>query len=182
MAAPGPFLILPVKSVSPQAQIGRVASLHLHPALAGQPMLNVSAIDVVAEKGILSNPRHFDRSNRWGQPNARQISLIEQEQIAEHAAALGLRSIPPGAVRSNIETTHIDLIALIGKHVQIGQAVLHLHSPRTPCGKMDAIAPGLRELMKNGRQGVIASVVHSGRICAGDTIEVLAIPVAANSH
>ena len=52
------------------------------------------------------------------------MTLIEREQIAEHAAALGLPSIPPGAVRSNIETTGIKLISLLGREVEIGGAVL----------------------------------------------------------
>src|SRR5258705_13436976 len=99
---------------------------------------------------------------------------MEREQIAEHAAALGLEFIPPGAVRSNIETTGIDLVSLIGKEIEIGEAILLLYGPRDPCAKMDAICEGLRELMLNNRQGVLAQVIRSGKIQSGDRISVRA--------
>src|SRR5262249_12329989 len=130
------------------ALAGLVASLHLHPPEPGAPLLNVEAIELVEAKGIMGEPRYFGRLGRdTGAPNRRQISLIEREQVSEHAAALGMQTIAPGRVRSNIETTGIDLIALIGSEVEIGEAVLFLYAPRDPCAKMDAICQGLRERM-----------------------------------
>jgi len=150
---------------------GHVASLHLHPDEPGAALRSVEEIEVVADKGIVGEPRYFERISRHsGKATRRQISLIEREQIAEHAAVLGLESIPPGTVRSNIETTGINLIALIGKEIQIGEAVLRFYEPRTPCAQMDAICSGLRNLMNDGRQGVMAEVVKSGRIHIGDTL------------
>lgn len=156
---------------NPVSPSGRVASLHLHPAQPGTPLTAVDSIEVVADKGIAVEPRYFGRMSRdRGKPSRRQISLIEREQIAGHAAALGLETIPPGAVRSNIETEGINLVQLVGHEVQIGDAVLFLYAPRDPCEKMDAICQGLRELMMHDRQGVMAQVVRSGKINVGDTI------------
>jgi len=150
---------------------GRVVSLHLHPEKGGEPLRSVEQFEVVAEKGILGNPRKFGAISRsTGQPSKRQVSLIEREQIAEHAATLGLQSIPPGVVRSNIETSGIDLIALVGKQIQIGDAVLFFYEARTPCEKMDRICPGLRALMEDNRQGVMAQVIRSGIIRVGDAV------------
>jgi MOSC domain-containing protein YiiM len=150
---------------------GRVTSLHLHPPQPGAPLKPVSEIEVVEAKGIQDDTRYFGRVNReTGRPTRRQISLIEREQIAEHALALGLQSIPPGAVRSNIETTGVALLSLLNREVEIGEAVLFIHTPRDPCAKMDAICQGLRERMLNDRQGVLAEVRRSGRIRVGDTI------------
>jgi MOSC domain-containing protein YiiM len=150
---------------------GLVASLHLHPREPGAALQTVEAVEAVEGKGILDEPRYFGRVSRdTGQPARRQITLIEREQIAEHAAGLGLPSISPGAVRSNIETTGINLISLIGREVEIGQAVLRLYAARDPCAKMDAICQGLRERMMEQRQGVLAEVVRSGRIAVGDSI------------
>lgn len=152
---------------------GRVASLHLHPAEPGGPLQCVQAIDVVAGNGVRNDPRYFGRISRsTGQPSRRQVSLMEREQIAAHATTLGLESIPPGAVRANIETAGIDLVALVGREVRIGQAILLLYEPRLPCEKMDGVCAGLRELMKNNRQGVLAEVVRSGTIRVGDCIQV----------
>ena len=158
--------------ISPRL-VGRVASLHHHPKEPGAVMQNVEQIDVIESKGILDEPRYFGRKSRdTGNPSKRQVTLMEREQIAEHAAALGLESIAPGAVRSNIETTGIDLVSLIGKEVEIGEAILLLYGARDPCEQMDAICQGLRELMMNNRQGVLAQVIRSGKIQMGDGIRV----------
>jgi MOSC domain-containing protein YiiM len=150
---------------------GRVASLHLHPAEPGAALRTVDEMVLVAGKGIQGEPRYFGRtSRRTGQPSRRQVSLIEREQIGEHAAVLGLQAIPPGAVRANIETAGINLVALVGRQIQIGEAILLLSELRTPCQKMDALCAGLRQLMENDRQGVIAEVLRGGNIRVGDPI------------
>jgi MOSC domain-containing protein YiiM len=138
-------------------------------------MYTAEQIEVIEAKGIQDEPRYFGRKSRdSGAPSKRQITLMEREQIAEHAATLGLESISPGAVRSNIETAGIDLVSLIGKEIEIGEAVLLLYGPRDPCAQMDAICQGLRELMLNNRQGVLAQVIRSGKIRLGDRIKVRA--------
>jgi MOSC domain-containing protein YiiM len=149
---------------------GVVASLHLHPDVAGAPLKNASEIFVEAGKGIVGNTRYFARKTRLGEQSRRQVTLIAREQIAEHAAALGGIEIPAGAVRSNIETTGIDLNSLVGHEVQVGEAILAFYDRRTPCGKMDRVASGLKNLMAGGRQGVLAQVIQSGRIRVGDAI------------
>jgi len=155
----------------PPSPIGHVVSLHLHPAESGDPLQPVNEIKVVEGKGIFGEPRYFGKiSRRTGQPSRRQVSLMEREQIAEHAAALGLESISPGAVRANIETEGIDLIQHLGKQIKIGDAILLLYEGRLPCGQMDAICTGLRALMENNRQGVLAEVIQSGVIRREDLI------------
>jgi len=155
------------QSVSP----ARVVSLHLHPVEPGERLTTVNEIEVVAGKGIFGEPRYFGKISRsTGKPSRRQVTLMEREQIAEHAATLGLKSIPPGAVRANIETEGIDLIKHLGKEIKIGEAILFLYEGRTPCGQMDAICTGLRGLMENNRQGVLAEVVRSGMIRGQDSI------------
>jgi MOSC domain-containing protein YiiM len=150
---------------------GRVVSLHLHPVESATPLQGVDEINLVAGKGILGEPRYFEKiSRRTGKPSRRQVSLIEREQIAEHATALGLESIPPGAVRANIETEGFDLVQHIGKKIKIGEAILFLYEGRAPCGQMDAICTGLRALMENNRQGVMAEIIQSGIVRKRDLI------------
>jgi MOSC domain-containing protein YiiM len=151
---------------------GRVASLHLHPERAGEPLRAVDSFEVVEQKGIRGNPRKFDAISRGtGEPSKRQVSLIEREQIAEHAATLGLETIAPGIVRANIETIGVNLIELLGREVQVGEATLFFYDARTPCSKMDRICPGLRALMENRKQGVLAQVIRGGVIQVGDVIQ-----------
>ena len=150
---------------------GRVASLHLHPVEPGAPLQPIESVEVVSGRGIQGDTRYFGRLSRdTGEPSRRQVTLIEREQIAEHAVALALPSIPPSAVRSNIETTGINLISLLAREVEIGGAVLRFYARRDPCAKMDAIRQGLRALMLNSRQGVLAEVLRSGTIRVGDSI------------
>ena len=160
---------------------GRVASLHLHSREPEAPMLAVGQITLVEGKGIVEDVRYFDRKNREGEPRKRQVTLIEREQIGEHAAVLGVPGIAPGKVRSNIETDGISLIECLGKQLQIGEAVLLIYEPRTPCAQMDAVAPGLRELMKNNRQGALAQVIRSGTVRLGDSIRLLSGRVKVTS-
>jgi len=153
---------------------GQVASLHLHPPKPGEALRAVEKIEVVVEKGIAGNGRYFGRVRRTtGLPSRRQVSLMEREQIAAHAVTLGLPSLLPGAVRANVETSGLELMTLIGREVQVGDARLFFYEARTPCEKMDCLCFGLRALMENGRQGVLAQVTHSGTIRVGDAIVVL---------
>jgi MOSC domain-containing protein YiiM len=153
----------------------RVASLHIHPPVAGDPLCTLPELNLVAEKGIAEDKRYFGRKNSQGQPAKRQVTLIEREVLEKHAQTLMRASFDPGQVRSNIETTGVDLIPLLGKDVQVGEAVLRFIEPRMPCHKMDAIAQGLRALMEDSRQGVIAMVIKSGRVRPGDSIAPIAL-------
>jgi MOSC domain-containing protein YiiM len=151
---------------------GRVASLHLHPDKAGGRMTDTNEIEVVVGKGIRGEPRYFERKGRSGQPSRRNLTLIEREIVDEHSKTLKAE-IAPGLVKSNVETTGVDLISLIGKKVQIGDAILNFYEPRLPCDQMDRIIPGMRLLMCDKRQGVIAEVVQSGHIKIGDELRIL---------
>ncbi len=162
-------------NASETGSIALVASLHLHPEEPGAPLKQVDVIEALEGRGIQHDCRYLDKRSRdTGQPSRRQVSLIEREQLAEHAAALGMPGIAPGAVRSNIETIGIELISLVGREVQIGEAVLFIYTSRDPCAKMDAICQGLRQRMMNQRQGVLAEVRRSGVIRVGDRIRARA--------
>jgi MOSC domain-containing protein YiiM len=150
--------------------IGTVASLHLHPKVAGEALRAASEVYAEAGKGLAGDLRVFGRKSRIGGPSRRQVSLIAREEIARHAASLGLAEISPGAVRSNIETTGLDLLSLLGREMEAGEAVLLFYEARTPCWKMDRVAPGLQAMMSQGRQGVLAQVIRSGWIRTGDAI------------
>jgi len=158
-----------VKTDSP-APFGKIASLHLHSVVSGEALNAVNEVQVVEGKGILGEPRFFGRNGRDGQPSKRQVSLIEREQLDAHAATFGLAEISPGTIRSNIETSGVELGALLDRRVRIGDAVLHIYEARTGCEKMDRICNGLREASGGGKLGVLAQVVKSGNIRVGDEI------------
>ena len=76
-------------------------------------MLPADSITVETDAGIVGNTRYWKRLSRASNhPTQRQVSMIEREQIAEHASALGLPSIAAGQVRSNIPTQTIHVWTL----------------------------------------------------------------------
>ena len=152
---------------------GTVASLHLHSEVPNELMKEVKSISVVVGKGIKDNPRYYDAKTKKGLPNKRHMSLIEREQIEEHALFLS-EPLKSGVVRSNIETSGINLSSLLGKKVAIGDnAVVLFTMLRDPCYKMDMICHGLKRLMADGRQGVICEILVSGTINVGDKIRAV---------
>jgi MOSC domain-containing protein YiiM len=157
------------------SEIGTVASLHLHPDVPGEALRTVSEVYAEVGKGLVGDARIFGRKNQQGEPGRRQVSLIAREEIARHAEALGLAEIAPGAVRSNIETTGLDLVSFLGRELQAGEAVLLFYEARKPCWKMDRIAPGLQAMMSQARQGVLAQVIRAGWIRAGDAIRPISL-------
>src|SRR6266700_568972 len=81
----------PINDTPTVASTARVASLHLHPPGPGAPLESVEAVELVEAKGIQADARYFGRISRdTGKPARRQVTLMEREQIAEHAGALGL--------------------------------------------------------------------------------------------
>jgi len=99
------------------------------------------------------------------QESKRQVLLMDEETLIEFG-------LPPGRVRENITTHGIALKTLErGTQLRIGEAVLEITLPCTPCEFIDEIRPGLREKMR-GQRGMLARVVQGGKIKIGDAVEV----------
>ena len=167
--------------------IAHVASLHVHPKNKGGPvkggaMTSVLEMELVEGKGIKGNERYFDRKTSKGAPSPRQVSLIDRSLIKHHEEQVDNKGcLPPGAIRSNIETTLVGknqettppcpYIPLLNRQLQIGNsAIIELTLARTPCWEMDVLSQGLQQSMKGETQGVLAKVVKSGTIKIGDPI------------
>lgn len=98
--------------------------------------------------------------------SARQVLLLAQETCVEY-------DFPIGALRENITTRGLDLMALPGgTRLEIGEAVLELTKACTPCGMVDEVRDGLRAELKHKR-GMLARVVRGGEIQIGSRITVL---------
>lgn len=144
--------------------------MFLHPETAGAPMRPVPEGELLAGRGLSDDPRYATRAPDSGASLRRQLTLMAQEEMTAHAAGLGLTELPSGSVRANIETSGIVWRDWVGQRLRVGDALIEVQELRTPCAKMDAVAPGLRAAMGNGRQGVIAAVLRSGRVRRGDSI------------
>jgi MOSC domain-containing protein YiiM len=133
--------------------------LHLFQCLAhGEPMSEFAEVTAIENKGFLECIHGRSGSSR-------QVLLVEMETLEEFGIA-------PGRARENITTRGIALGSLsLGKRLRIGEALLEVTNPCTPCHQMDEIRQGLQEALR-GRRGLLCRVVESGPIRRGDRIEV----------
>ena len=133
--------------------------LHLFQCLAhGEPMREYGEVWAVENKG-------FRDCVHGRSGSTRQVLLMDQETLDEFGIA-------PGRARENITTRGTVLGALqLGQRLRIGEALLEVTKPCTPCHQMDEIREGLQEAIR-GRRGLLCRVLESGKIRRGDRIEI----------
>ena len=138
--------------------MARVVSLFRAPK-HGWPMEQLAEVPVLHDVGF--------EGCAHARPNSkRQVLLVDRETLN----ALELQS---GIIRENITTEGLNVNGLVeGESLRIGEAVLEVTMPCTPCSLMDEIRPGLRREIR-GRRGMLCKVVKGGVIRQGDAIEKL---------
>ena len=88
----------------------------------------------------------------------------------EHLDAVG---VEPGRIRENFTVEGADVHAWPnGQRVRAGGALFEITMVCDPCERMDEIRPGLRGEL-DGRRGMLARVLETGGVAAGDTIELV---------
>jgi MOSC domain-containing protein YiiM len=88
----------------------------------------------------------------------------------EHLDAVG---VEPGRIRENFTVEGVDVHAWpIGQQVRIGEALFEITMVCDPCERMEAIRPGLQAEL-DGRRGMLARVLETGEVRAGDEITLL---------
>ena len=135
--------------------------LHLFRALKrGLPMQEEEVICAVADLGFEGCAHARPGGGK------RQVLLMDRE-------TLDALHLTPGIVRENITTEGLDVNGLeIGQRLRIGEELLEVSAPCTPCGLMEKLRPGLRREIR-GRRGTLCRVVTGGGIRCGDSIEKL---------
>ncbi len=133
--------------------------LHLFQCLAhGEPMREFDVVSAVENKGF-KDCIH----GRGG--SSRQVLVMDSETLEEFGIA-------PGRVRENVTTRGVPLGTLtLGQRFRVGEAMLQVTQPCTPCHQMDEIRQGLQEAIR-GRRGLLCRVVEPGHIRRGDRVEV----------
>lgn len=147
----------------------------------------VDAITLLAGLGVEGDAhaggtvQHLSRKRRDpSAPNRRQVHLIHAELIDELVAA-GYR-VGPGVLGENVTTRGVDLLGLpVGTTLRLGgDACIEITGLRNPCVQLDDYQDGLTravldhdadgELIR--KAGVMAIVLESGTVRAGDPIEI----------
>jgi MOSC domain-containing protein YiiM len=97
--------------------------------------------------------------------SSRQVLIMDLETLEEFGVA-------PGRARENITTRGVAIGKLaLGQRLRVGEVLLEVTKPCTPCYQMDEIRQGLQEAIR-GRRGMLCRVVEGGRIRRGDRIEI----------
>lgn len=97
-------------------------------------------------------------------PGKRAVTFIQQEHLPVIAALAGLDAVAPGTLRRNIVISGLNLGALRGKALSIGDAVVELTTPCAPCSRLEAaLGHGGYNVMR-GHGGWCAAVIEPGEV------------------
>mgnify|MGYP000451126151 CR=1 FL=1 len=148
----------------------------------------VAGLGVEGDAHSGATVQHRSRKKQFpDMANLRQLHLIHAELFVE-LAGQGY-AIAPGQLGENITTKGIDLLTLPrGAQLRLGDdALVELTGLRNPCRQIDDnIGPGAMAAMlareKDGslirKSGVMAVILSSGEVRAGDPVELVHRPAA----
>ncbi|WP_299901353.1 MOSC domain-containing protein [uncultured Ruegeria sp.] len=142
------------------AQLGCVTWIGARP----ERRVEITALEevVITEAGLDS-----DRA-RAGK---RAVTLIQQEHLSAIGSYLGRGPVAPGVLRRNLVVSGINLAALKGRQVQVGEAILRFTVICAPCSRMEeSLGKGGYSAVR-GHGGWCAEVVRPGRVRLGDVVQ-----------
>ena len=139
-------------------QQGSITNIHIA-RIKGTPSDPVPDATAISGMGL-----EGDRS--CSTENIRQVLFMDKE-------TLDRMELAPGQIKENITTQGLDLTqAKAGQVFLLGEEVtMEVVGECEPCGKMDAIKPGLREEL-DGRRGMLAKVINGGTFKVGDAVRI----------
>lgn len=124
----------------------------------------------------LAGDRQVDRSHGGLD---RAVYVYADEDAGWWTERLG-REIPPGLFGENLRTTGLEVTqARVGQRWRIGDVLLEVRRPRTPCENL-AQRMGIDRfhlrLADSGRVGAMCRVLERGLVQAGDPVDVEPTP------
>ncbi|NOD64216.1 MULTISPECIES: MOSC domain-containing protein [unclassified Ruegeria] len=106
-----------------------------------------------------------------GRAGKRAVTLIQQEHLAAIGSYLGQGPLAPDILRRNLVVSGINLAALKGREVQVGEAILRFTVICAPCSRMEeALGQGGYSAVR-GHGGWCAEVLRPGRVKLGDAVQ-----------
>lgn len=154
------FVLFRVILIMHAMQIGKVLGIALRTQPKG-PMREVQSAHAVVDHGL--------EGDLASQPE-RGITLLasgQWNQVVRELAA----NIPWHTRRANVLIESDGLSHLIGKEIAIGDVIIQINAETVPCGLMDQLVPGLRNVLKpDCRGGVNGRILNGGVIKIGDEV------------
>ena len=131
------------------------------------PVVAVGHLDLEPGQGVAGD--HYSSVTA----GARQVTIMAGEHLQAIASFLGLAQVPPEVLRRNVLVRGTNLLALKGRTMRLGMAVLEHSGECHPCSKMEAaLGPGGYNAVR-GHGGITARVLEAGMVRLGDTLEAL---------
>lgn len=105
-----------------------------------------------------------------GRSGGRQVTLIAAEHLRDIGAWLGTEQVAPEALRRNLITRGINLLALKDRRLRVGGALLEVTGECHPCSRMEeTLGPGGYNAVR-GHGGLTARVLEGGTVRLGDAV------------
>ncbi len=145
------------------AQPGTLVWIGLRPARRGD-MLAVPEADIDLS-GLIGDHR--------ATPGKRAVTLVQAEHLPVIAALSGRGAVDFSLLRRNLAVSGLNILALRGRRVGLGAAVLRLTGPCAPCSRMEAALGHGGYTAMRGHGGVTAEVLTPGHIALGNRIRPL---------
>ena len=115
--------------------------------------------------------------------NHRQVSIVDEAELAIIASAMGIEAITPGVIADNICTSGVPDLTMIPRMTRMkfdGGAVLMLGGENNPCTIAGAMVEAIHGTPPQAfpkaaihRRGVTAWVEHPGTIRAGEAFTLI---------
>ena len=127
------------------------------------PVRSVQQVIVDPENG-LDGDHYSGQSNRQ-----RQVTLIQAEHL-QVIASLSGTSVTPETLRRNLVVSGINLLALKGQKIRVGQVILGVTGLCHPCSRMEAALGAGGYSAMRGHGGITAEVIRGGELRRGDPV------------
>ena len=129
-------------------------------------MISVDEVEVT--KTGLTGDRH-------GIDNKRAVTFFQAEYLPV-IAQLIQKDVTPDLLRRNLMISGINLNALRGRTISVGDATFEVTGPCAPCSRMErALGPGGYNAMR-GHGGICARVITPGTIKVNDPVRLIEAP------
>lgn len=147
---------------------GRLEWIGLRP-VRKEPVRVVTQAEVVVGRGLLGDHYVYRRGA------VREVTLLRWEDLTELAGLLQRgEPVDPCLLRRNLAISGLSWSGTPQGWLQVGEVVLELTGPCSPCQRMDeALGTGGRRAMA-GKGGWTARVERGGLLRLGDPVAVLA--------
>ncbi|MCC7508295.1 MAG: MOSC domain-containing protein [Planctomycetes bacterium] len=116
----------------------------------------------------------LEGDKKFGRSSGRQVNLLSKHSYEWFERNFGRELSLPGGFGENVVIDAIDPNWLdLGQRIQVGEAILQVTTPRSPCAGFTEHVDGHKVSHFVGHVGVMCAVVQGGTVRVGDVAALL---------